>query len=129
MLVGRCKAQSLQMGQQSVCDVAQERLEIVPGDTALRTFARWSGLAAETVRYTGGGPFEYRFGASSHMLIASHKGVRPAGETNIGGAIKSSRRDIGRTLTLVPAGETFRGTFVPKVLPHATYMYFESDVL
>jgi AraC family transcriptional regulator len=129
MLVGRCAAQSLQIGQQSVCDVIQPRLDVIPGDVAERTFVRWSGLAAETVRYASRGPFEYRFCASSHMLIACRRAVRRAGESSIGRAIKSSRRDIGRTLTLVPAGDAFRGTFVPQVLPRATYIYLDPEVL
>jgi hypothetical protein len=108
MLVERYRAQSLQSGQQLACDVPQARLEVIPDDAAKRTFARWSGLAAETIRYESRSPFEYKFRASSHMLIACQRAIRRAGETRIGGAVKSNRRDIGRTMTLVPAGEEFR---------------------
>jgi AraC family transcriptional regulator len=110
-------------------NVAQARVEVRPGDRAKRLSASWDGVSAETVQFVGSGPFDYRFSAPVHLLAACERAVRSAGETSIGRSLKSSRRDFGGTLSLVPAGDELCGTFVPRVCPRSTYIYLSPKTL
>jgi hypothetical protein len=80
-------------------------------------------------QFVGGGPFDYRFCAPVHLLIACERAVRSAGETSVGRSLKSSRRDVGGTLSLAPLGDELCGTFVPRVCPRTTYIYFSPKTL
>jgi AraC family transcriptional regulator len=46
-------------------------------------------------------------------------------ESRIDGAIVSTRRDIGRTLSFVPKGHAFRGTFTPRTPPWGGHLYID----
>jgi AraC family transcriptional regulator len=112
-----------QVGTIWMSNVAQARVEVSPGDAAKRLSASWDGVSAETAQFVGGGPFDYRFCAPVHLLTACERAVRSAGETSVGRSLKSSRHDVGGTLSLVPAGDELCGTFVPRVCPRTTYIY------
>jgi AraC family transcriptional regulator len=104
-------------------NVAEARVEVRPCDAAKRLSASWDGVSAETAQFVGSGPFDYRFCAPVHLLIACERAVRSAGETSVGRSLKSSRHDFSGTLSLVPAGDEFSGTFVPRVCPRTAYIY------
>ncbi|MDB5365310.1 MAG: hypothetical protein JWM77_1237 [Rhodospirillales bacterium] len=110
-------------------EVAQPRVEVCPGDGVTRIAANWNGVSAEIAQFVGTGPFDYKFCAPVHLLIACERAVRSAGECRIGHSLKSSRRDFGGTLSLVPAGDEFCGTFVPRVWPRTAYIYLDSKTL
>jgi AraC family transcriptional regulator len=115
-------------GDRPGAGAALAKVEVYPQQAIRRTLASWSGVAAETAQFVGTEPFEYHFGGTSHLLVACQRAVRHAGETRIGASLTSSRRDIGGTLCLVPAGEMFHGTFVPKVAPRTNYIYIEPSL-
>jgi AraC family transcriptional regulator len=96
-----------------------------PGDVARRREASWRGLTAESVQFTATEGFEYEFRAPCHLLIAADRGIRIKGETRVEGVVASSRRDIGRTLSFIPKGYLFRGSFLPRVLPRTGYLYVD----
>jgi AraC family transcriptional regulator len=110
-------------------DVAQAQVEIRPGGAVKRTSASWDGVSAETAQFVGSGPFDYRFCAPVHLLTACERAVRSAGETSVGRSLKSSRHDFSGTLSLVPAGDEFCGTFVPRVCPRTAYIYLSPKTL
>lgn len=103
------------------------RVRVRPCRTAHRRAAQWRGLAAEVVDFPARG-FEYDFCAPCHLLIAADRGIRSHGETRVEGQavhIASSRRDIARTLSFIPRGHVFRGTFVPRVPPRSGFLYID----
>ena len=101
------------------------RMMLRPGDVARRHEASWRGLTAESVQFTATEGFEYEFRAPCHLLIAADRGIRIKGETRVEGVVASSRRDIGRTLSFIPKGYLFRGSFLPRVLPRTGYLYVD----
>jgi AraC family transcriptional regulator len=110
-------------------NVAQAQVEVRPGDAVKRISASWDGVSAETAQFVGNSPFDYRFCAPVHLLIAWERAVRSAGETSVGRSVKSSRHDFSGTLSLVPAGDEYCGTFVPRVCPRAAYIYLSPKTL
>jgi len=106
-------------------DYLRPRMRLRPGDAARRQEASWRGLSVESVQFTASEGFEYDFTASCHLLIAADRGIRVKGESRVDGVIASSRRDIGRTLSFIPKGYVFRGSFVPRVLPRTGYLYID----
>lgn len=110
-------------------EASHARVDVRPVDRARRISASWCGVSAEIVQFVGDGPFDYRFCAPVHLLIVCERAVRSAGESSVGRSLKSSRRDFGGTLSLVPAGEEFCGTFVPRVLPRTAYIYLDPTSL
>ena len=97
-----------QVGTIWMSNVAQAQVEVRPGDAAKRLSASWDGVSAETAQFVGSGPFDYRFCAPVHLLIACERAVRSAGETSVGRSLKSSRHDISGTLSLPPQKVTER---------------------
>jgi AraC family transcriptional regulator len=101
------------------------RVEIDPRDAATRTEARWRGLAAEVVHITASVPLKCGFSGPCHLLMVVDRGAMISGESRVEGVIASTRRDIGRTLSFIPKGCVFRGTFVPRILPWGGNLYVD----
>jgi AraC family transcriptional regulator len=129
MLVEQSHSDKAQVAANSISEVAQPRVEVRPGDGAKRISASWNGVSAEIAQFVGSGPFDYKFSAPVHLLSAIERAVRSAGETSVGRSLKSSRRDFGGTLALVPAGNEFCGTFVPRVCLRTAYIYLDPKTL
>jgi AraC family transcriptional regulator len=106
-------------------EAIDKAVRVNPGEVAKRRSAMWRGLTAEIVQFAADGPFDYGFRAPVHLFIAIDRAVRSDGETLVEGLKPSTRRDFSRTMTFVPAGHTFHGSFVPRVLPRATYFYID----
>lgn len=85
----------------------------------------WSGLIVETVEVMQHDPFEYRFRAPCHLLIAAELAERHDGETFVEGLPRSSLRNFTGKLTFVPAGHDFRGSQKPRTLNRTTYFYID----
>jgi len=101
------------------------RMEIDPPTAVTRSEASWPGLAAEVVHVTASGPFKCGFLASCHLLMSVNRGRLVHGEARVQDAIVSTRRDIGRTLTFIPRGYEFRGSFMPLSLPWGGNLYID----
>src|SRR5260221_5755194 len=129
MLVGQSHPGTAQVAANSMSQVARSRVEIRPGDGTRRISASWDGVSAAITQFVGSGPFDYKFCAPVHLLLACERAVRSAGETSIGRSLKSSRRDFSGTLTLVPAGDEFCGTFVPRICPRSAGFYLDPKTL
>jgi AraC family transcriptional regulator len=69
--------------------------------------------------------FEYSVTSPFHLLIVTERGERSDGETIVEGVQKSTRREFSHTLTFVPAGHSFYGWQVPRVLARASYFYID----
>src|SRR5258708_7766775 len=129
MLVGQSHPGTAQVAANSMSQVARSRVEIRPGDGTRRISASWDGVSAAITQFVGSGPFDYKFCAPVHLLLACERAVRSAGETSVGRSLKSSRRDFSGTLSLVPAGDEFCGTFVPRVCPRSAGFYLDPKTL
>ena len=101
------------------------RVALDPEDAATRSESSWRGLAAEVLEVTATRAFKCGFSASSHLLTAVDRGALTHGETRIGGVVASTRRDIGRTLSFIPKGYSFQGTFMPRILPRCGNLYID----
>src|SRR5260221_11365399 len=97
-----------------------------PADIARRQSMAWPGLGADNVQVTRHDPFEYEFRAPFHLLIASERASRVAGETFLEGLPRSSLRDFSRKLTFVPAGTRFHEGQTPRALLRATFFYIDA---
>ena len=104
---------------------SRPRVSVRPDGAARRRGASWRGLVVEKVQFTAAGAFEGGFSGSAHLLIAADRGIRTEGESRVEGVVASRRRDIGRTLSFIPKGHVFRGSFVPRVLPRTGYFYID----
>ena len=96
-----------------------------PSEIVSRNSAAWSGLLVETVQVMRHKPFEYRFRAPCHLLIAAELGERYDGETFVEGLPRSTLREFTHKLTFVPAGHVFRGSQRPRALTRTTYFYID----
>ena len=110
---------------ESPVTVPKLRVEIDPPTAATRSEASWPGLAAEVVHITASLPFKCDFLASCHLLMSVSRGTLAHGESRVRDAIVSTRRDIGRTLTFIPKGYEFHGTFMPLILPWGGNLYID----
>src|ERR1700730_4390920 len=90
-----------------------------------RRVTDWGAIRADTIQIMRRERFEYGYQAPCHLLIASERNERNAGETLIEGLPKSSLRDLSRKLSFVPAGHRFHGWQAPRVLTRVTYFYID----
>src|SRR3979411_2164411 len=127
MLVEQFHPGTAQVVANSMSEVAQPRVEVRPD--AKRMSASWDGVSAEIAQFVGSGPFDYKFCAPVHLLIACERAVRSAGEASVGRSLKSSRRDFSGTLALVPPGDEFCCAVVPRVCPRTAYLYLDPKPL
>jgi len=100
-------------------------IDFFPSRIVKRQIAKWRGLQAEVVRVTETKPFDYRFHAGAHLLIASEWGERYDGETKVEGLPKSNLRNLSHKLTFIPAGSRFTGWQKPRALTRVTYFYID----
>ena len=100
-------------------------VDISPSEIVRRRSAAWSGLHGETVQVMRHTPFEYRFRAPCHLLIAAELAERYDGETFVEGLPRSTLREFTHKLTFVPAGHDFRGWQRPRALTRTTYFYID----
>jgi AraC family transcriptional regulator len=96
-----------------------------PSEIVRRRSAGWSGLIVETAEIMRHKPFEYRFRAPCHLLIAAELAERYDGETFVDGLPRSTLRNFTRKLTFVPAGHGFHGSQKPRTLARVTYFYID----
>jgi AraC family transcriptional regulator len=96
-----------------------------PENVIRRQSASWRGFSAEIIQAVEHKPFEYGFLSSRHLLIATQRAERFDGETTIGTAVRSNRREFGRKLTFVPAGCRYYGWQNPRILTRTTYFYID----
>ena len=96
-----------------------------PSEIVRRRSAGWSGLIVETAEIMRHKPFEYRFRAPCHLLIAAELAERHDGETFVEGLPRSTLRDFTHKLTFVPAGHDFQGSQWPRALARTTYFYID----
>jgi AraC family transcriptional regulator len=102
------------------------RVDYTPSKIVRRRSAAWSGFRVETVEITRHKPFEYRFRAPCHLLIAAELAERYDGETFVEGLPRSTLRNFTRKLTFIPAGHDFRGSQKPRALARTIYVYIDA---
>jgi AraC-like DNA-binding protein len=103
----------------------EPQVRIAPPDMVERRFAQWPGLRADIVTGTERKPFDYRFKAKQHLLIAAEQVERDDGETSLEGLPKSTLRSVSGRLTLVPAGHEFYGWQHPRMLTRVSFFYID----
>jgi AraC family transcriptional regulator len=102
-----------------------DRIRFNPPDFVERRLVDWPGLQAEIVTAKERTPFDYRYRADRHLLIAAECSERDDGETVLEGLPKSTQRNLSRRLTLVPAGRELYGWQNPRVLARVNYFYID----
>jgi AraC family transcriptional regulator len=102
---------------------------VTPEGAAKRRAISWRSMTGEIVQYTAKGErIEYNFAGPRHLFIAAERIVHIDGETVVEGAVRSTRRNHGRTMHFIPAGYRFKGWFIPRVLPPTTCLYLDPDL-
>jgi AraC-like DNA-binding protein len=104
-------------------------VEISPTDGVKRRAIVWDGMAAEIVQVVRHERIEFGFRAPRHVLIVYEHGERSAGETMIEGLARSTRRDLTRKLTFVPAGHEYRDWQEPRKLARMAFFYFDPETM
>jgi AraC family transcriptional regulator len=104
---------------------ARSGVDFSPPEIIRRRSAALPGVHVETVEVMRHMPFEYRFRAPCHLLIAAELAARYDGETFVGGLPRSTLRDFTGKLTFIPAGHDFRGSQRPRALTRTTYIYLD----
>jgi AraC family transcriptional regulator len=102
-----------------------DRIRFNPSDFVERRVVEWPGLQTEIVTAKEQTPFDYRYRAGKHLLIAAECSERDDGETSLEGLPKSTQRNLSRRLTLVPAGHELYGWQDPRVLARVNYFYID----
>jgi AraC family transcriptional regulator len=100
-------------------------VQITPPDIVRRRVTAWCGIRVEVIEVIRRAQFEYKFHAPHHLLIMSERASREDGETLVDGLPRSTARDFGRKLTLVPAGHQLHGWQKPRALTRVTYFYID----
>jgi AraC family transcriptional regulator len=103
----------------------QSVIAVRPDDIARRQQASWGGVTAEIVQVTRRLPYEYAYHGTCHLLIASLRGERVAGETRVDGLPTSKRHEFTGTMCFVPVGSRFRGASVPRILTRTLNVYLD----
>jgi AraC-like DNA-binding protein len=108
----------------------QPLVSIIPSERVARRIIEWSdNFYADFVESIDHGRLEFRFRAPVHALVVYEHGVRREGHSFVEGLPQSSRRDLARRLTVVPAGHEFVEWHLPRVLPRLSYFYFDPVAL
>jgi AraC family transcriptional regulator len=100
-------------------------ISITPHRMVSRSGTRWRGMGVELVKVSAHERVDYAFHSSSHLLVAYQQGVRRNGDSCLDGLPRSTLRDLGKKLTLVPSGYRYREWHDPRVPTCATYFYFD----
>jgi AraC family transcriptional regulator len=102
-------------------------VDVVPQLAVARRGMEWHGLGAELVQTTTQRRVDYRFCSQRHLLVAYHRGVRREGESCIEGISRSTLRDFGHKLSLVPEGREYHEWHDLRTAMAATYFYFHPE--
>jgi AraC family transcriptional regulator len=100
-------------------------VQFSPPDIARRQITTWTGTQTDVVQVVRDEPFEYGLRVPHHLLIMNERAARDDGETLFDGLPKSTLREFGRTLSLIPAGHDFFGWQKPRMLMRVTYFYID----
>ena len=104
-------------------------VDIAPSGVVERRMMSWRGMAAETIDVAARDRIEFKFCAPVHLLAVYEQGTRLDGETFIEGLPRSTRRDVTRKLTFVPAGREYREWYQARTRTRLMYVYFDSAEL
>jgi AraC family transcriptional regulator len=96
-----------------------------PSEIVSRQSVTGLGVIVEAVNLAQLTPFEYRFRAPCHLLIAAELAEREDGETLVEGLPRSTLRNFTQRLTFVPAGHDFYGSQQPRVLTRTVCLYID----
>ena len=100
-------------------------VDILPSNAVKRRALAWDGMAIEVMQALTHETVEFRFRASSHLLVVYEEGVRNNGETLIEGLSGSTLRDVKRKLAFVPAGHEYRDWHEPRTRSRIVFFYFD----
>jgi AraC family transcriptional regulator len=110
-------------------DAVHAVVRFSPATIVRRQSALWGRVGGEIIQVTELTSFEMRFCALSHLLIATERGERHAGESIIEGLPPSTMRNMSQKLTFVPAGRGFYEWQDPRTLSRMTCLYIDPDWL
>ena len=110
-------------------DASLPAVQISPPDAVRRHSMRLRSFVAELVQATGHDKVEYRFRGPMHLLVAYEQGERRDGETFVEGLPRSTRRDLARRLTFVPAGHEYHEWHELRSSARLMYFYFDPTEL
>ena len=106
-------------------DASSPTVLVSPPGSVRRHSMSLRGFAAELVQSTDRDKVEYRFCAPVHLLVAYEQGERRDGETLVEGLPRSTRRDLARRLTFVPAGRGYHEWHELRSPARLMYFYFD----
>ena len=106
-------------------DTSDQLVQVLPASGVKRHLMARRGMAAEFIQATSRDRVEHRFHAPRHLLVAFEQGMRREGETFVEGLPRSTRRDLTRKLTFVPAGHEYHEWHEPRIPIRLMYFYFD----
>lgn len=102
-----------------------QSVDIVPAGAVTRRALAWKGMMAESIEASGGDSVEFRSRGPLPCLVVYETGKRISGESMLGTERHSSRKDVGRKLTFVPAGQELRERHHPQGPLRLMYLFFD----
>jgi AraC family transcriptional regulator len=102
---------------------------ILPPRIATRRAFVTDWMTAEVVHTTSCDRFETRFQAPLHLFVVHEQCARRDGESFVDGLPRSTLQELGRRLTLVPAGREYCERHEPRTLSRLMYVYFDPAML
>ena len=121
--LGESRGHRVPRDQQSI-DTSFSAVDVVPHRVVTRTGMTWRGVGIEFVSANAGERVDYSFHSSLHLLAAYQQGVRRDGKSYVEGLPRSTRREVAKKLTLVPAGHRYHEWHDPQEPTGVTYFYF-----
>src|SRR5262245_54975759 len=123
---GRPFRMGAQSAQRVLCEgEIRPGVQISTSGVVRRRTMMGRAVAAEAVQSISHDRIEYRYRASSNLLVAYERGTRRDGETLIDGARRSTLRDFARKLTFVPAGHDYFEWHQPRTATHLMFFYLD----
>ena len=114
--------------RRSARDCGSQVVAISPPDLVHRHSMTAGGVVVELVEAKSHARIEYRYRASSHLLVAYVEGARSDGETIVEGAARSTLRDFANKLTFVPAGHDYFEVHVPRTPTRVLFVTLDPAV-
>ena len=104
---------------------AHPAVDVLPGDLVKRRTISWPGITVEYIQATSGKRIEYRFQASTHLLVVWEQAARGGGETYVEGLPRSTLGILTRKLTFVPAGHEYRDWHEARSSTRVMFFHFD----
>ena len=110
-------------------NVSSDRLAVCPAESVTRRAVTWDDIVVEVIQSMTHDKLELAFRGLCDLLLMYQEGGREGCETSVDEPCTSSRRNLSRTLSFVPAGQEFRESRQPRSFCRIICFYLNPTIL